>query len=851
MSNFIPHTAPAKTLDTLPLMHPGRPVGRDEVFKTIYAHLQGGQAVLLQGAEGTGKTTIAAALASAYVQQSGGVLWLNGSVSQLAGLLVQVGRAYRATEITNSEQPAAMAGAVAGLLLQHKPFIVLENARDAFAIGQFIDKCAPKLPVLILSDQELAGAWQTVPLGKLADVDALTLFKQKAGITDDKGDIDCYGIAKIAVYAPFPLVLTARAMVAAKQTPAEFFTVYNTIAQTLKGDGTLAAIATSYRALNGALQGLILMMGATFTGEASLTLLAMSSGVPQDAIDQAMSILSQLYLVERFTRYEQPYYRLHPLVYQFAQSTLKGSNRLDALQAKVKESTLAYAKQFGAQGKSHHNRLAAEMDNFSAIASWASENGERAVANDLITTLLQADEFVAERGYVYELLRLRQLASGSTSAFPAYGSEPALALDDEDDDDFDSGTFDIEDYDEENYEDVDDEEEELPYKRDLMSDDGDDEEDFEYPDADDTLPPAPTLPRLAEAPETLKTDALTSIDIEQLRTALQQAKQQRDTPRTVQILKAIGKVQIGQGKLEEALATHNEILQLVEQARDENATLETLEMLAALLAKTGNNQAAVLHAIRGVTLAETLADSVTRLNLLITLGDARQELGELDNAVRAFEQALTLARETDDTYHEALALYKLGYAQLDNGDPDESIRLLEESRELFKAQARRDYEGRVMGGLGAAYAEQERWSEAIRYYKSSLYIAREVRDHEEEALQLSNLGQAQVQAKQLPDALLSYRQALHLAYQSNKRDNIVTAILDLARLMMQSNRLLGICQLLLQDAENVEPNDRDVLQLRATVEEKLHQTGAQGLQQAPVNGTARDYAANAYALLDG
>ncbi len=832
MSDFIPHTAPAKTLDALPLMHPGRPVGRDEVFKKAYAQLQTAQPVLLHGASGNGKTTVAAALAAVYIQQGVGVLWLDGSVSQLAELLVQVGRAYHAKELTTSEQPTALAGAAASLLLQHKPFIVLDNVRDALPISQFLEKCAPKLPVLLLSDSELSGTWHSIAIGKLADIDALLLFKQKAGISDDKHDIDGYGIAKIAGYLPFPLVLTARAMVAAKQTPAEFFKVYQTIAQTLKGDGTAAAIAASYRALNSALQGLILVMGATFTGEAGLPLLAMASGVPQDAIDQAMTILAQLYLVERFTRYEQPYYRLHPLVHAFAQNTLKGTNRLESLQTKVKEATLAYAKQFGTRGKSQHNRLAAEMDNFIATAQWASEHGERTVANELMTTLLQADEFVSERGYVYELLKLRQLGSGSTSAFPAYGSEPALAPEDLDE----KEDFELEDYDEENYEEVEEDEAELPYKRDMLADDDEEER---APEADSTRPPA-----------ALKTDTLASIDLEQLRLALQQAKQQRDMPRTLQILKAIAKVQIGQNRLEEALATHNDILQLVEQARDEAATLETLEMLAALLAKTGNHQASVLHAIRGITLAETLKDDATRLNLLLTLGDARQELGELDNAARAFSQALTLARETGDRHHEALALYKLGYTELDKGDAEEAIRLLEEARELFKAQNRRDYEGRVMGGLGAAYAEQERWSEAIRYYKSSLYIAREVKDRDEEALQLSNLAQAQVQAKQLPDALLSYRQALHLAYESGNRDNIVTAILDLTRLMTQSKRLLGICQLLLQDAENLDPNDRDVQQLRASVEQQLAQAGAQGVKQAPVSGTARDYAANAYKLLD-
>ena len=135
-------------------------------------------------------------------------------------------------------------------------------------------------------------------------------------------NIDIYGLVKLLDYDPSAIVIAARAMVASKQTPAEYLDTLKQITASASGDATMAALTASYRALNDALKGLILMLGATFRGEASAELLSMISGAPIESINQAMTILSQLYLVEKFERHEAPFYRLHPEVYTFAQTWL-------------------------------------------------------------------------------------------------------------------------------------------------------------------------------------------------------------------------------------------------------------------------------------------------------------------------------------------------------------------------------------------------------------------------------------------------------------------------------------------------------------------------------------------------
>lgn len=815
MTDFTPHEAPVTDVNNLPVMNPGRPVGRDESLRDIYNHLQGRQAVLLVGDSGVGKTALAAALAAAYTQQPGGVVWLDGRDGALASLLVRVGRALNLTDLTTKEQPQAHIGLLANALTQHKPFIVLDNVRDALAVDQFIDKCADNLPVLLLSETALQGRWQSVTLEPLSDLDAVTLFKQKAGIApgDSTSDMDIYGITKLLDYLPLAILIAARGMVAAKQTPGDYYKTLQQVQGSVGGDATTAAIALSYRALNNALQGLILMLGATFRGEASVAYLATISNVPAESIKQATKILSQLYLVEQFMRYGDPYYRLHPLVYAFAQNALRGKNQLANLQQRVHDATLVYAQDHSETHNASHAHLAQEVDNFLAVGRWAADQGNRDTANLLVRLLAQADGFVSERGYVYELLRLREIASESSQAFRAYPEEiitPMPAdIDDDYDYDEDDGIFDT-----------------------VIED-------------DETLLPAQDL-----SADAFRTDRLQTVDLEQLHLALDQARQAGQLPQQVQILKAIGKIQTTRGQETEAINTYNSALALYDELDDDEGHLDTLNILAALLAKTNNSQAAVMHATQGLQLAKTVGEMDTRLQLLTSLGDARQELGETGEAVTAFSEALEIARTTDDTQNEAIILYKLGYAYLDNSDIDDAIHSLEQARELFKAQEQRGYEGRVLGGLGQAHSELERWGEAIGYYQSALHIAREVGDNDEERLQLSNLGQSQVQSGRLPDGLLSYRQALHLAYLSGQREEIVSAIVDLVRLMLRSNRLLDICDILIQDAITLEPDDRDVLQLKDQIDRARQEADARGIQQAPVVGTAQQYAANAYSLLE-
>lgn len=876
MPSFPAHEAPAHMAAALPITLHGKLIGREKNLAQVYSQLKTHQPVLIHGAAGIGKTALAGTLASAYTELPGGALWLPVDNNPLDALLVRVARAYGDQDIANADTPLGTVAAVASLLAGQKPLIVLDGRHDAGATAEFVRRCAEGLPVLVVADDLLEGPWTPHPLDRLDETAAVAMLRAFAGLDGQQGlDDDLDELASILDYTPLAIAIAAGTMRMTKQLPADYLLAFEQIPSSAGADAQLLALTVGFRSLNSALQGLMLMMGAVFTGQGSPELLSMVSGAPVETIQQVMAMLAASYFVERFERYDEPYYRLHDVTHTFAQTWLRGSGRLESLQNKVRDTLVAYVRKYSGD----HNRLAVEMENIMAAARWSADNGDRDTVNQMVVSLMQAGDFVHDRGYLYELLTLRRLAASFTTAFPAYpapapedtelpapspslwdapvqrGPESASAAvlpgsEDEDEEDFDSEALDEREAEEVTQGRYGPDADTLADEDELDEADLDALEDFdEDEDEDDFADDA-----FAEAEPALTGGAPGSLpdgELARLQAALRQARQQGDTAQQIELLGQLGRLYTERGQNNEAIPIYSELLAACEVLDDTEATLRTLDTLSALMVKTENSSAAVMHAMRGINLAEDLDDGETRMHLLVTLGDARQQIGDSGEAVRAYSQALEIARNTGDSQNDALILFKLGGAQLDNSDPDAAAQTWEQALMLFRAQGKRDYEGRVLGALGTAYGELGRWMEAINFHTSALHIAREVRDKEEEALQLGNLGYAAVEANQLGQAVLRYRQALHLAYQASNRDNIVSNLVDLVRLLTESPRHLAIARTLIDEALALDPNDREVTRLKDRVAAELQLAQANGVELIAARGTPQEYAANAYAQLEG
>lgn len=899
MAELKPLEAPVTAVADLPLRRPGRPFGRDSILKTLLSELQQNQKVALHGASGIGKTTIAATIASVYAQQANqSVLWLNSHNPLLAELMVRIGRAYRAHDMSASQNPLGKASALASLLNQHKPLLVLDGDIQASVLSALIERCAADIPVLVTTDAALdGGSWRNRLIGRLADSDAVLLFKQKAGIQNSQFDTIVYSIAERVNFEAYPLALAARSMIISRQSPHDFNETLHELLDSLDNRGAIAALTASYRSLNQRLRDLLLAVGGTLRGEGSAAFLSQVSGVTAASFDQAMTILSRLFLVDRFQRYGEPYYRLHPLVHDFLKTWSQNVNSIDLIRSDIKDAIRDYLATYS-QSPDANTRLAAEMDNFIATAHWAAEHGDRDLAAAIADVLSQQDDFVQSVGYSYELSFLQAISAGTAAEFLADSNEEAAAAEAAEDlahdADAEAQPADAED-EAELEDDMDDEAaagdsalvppgdaslqsmdiDQLRTALDLARQHDETGRQLEilkaiaglqisqgresealaaygevleiYESGEDKEGVLETLDALAEL--LIHSEAApAAIEQVKLRTALSLARQHQDTTRLLHILQAIGKVQISQGYENEAVATYSEILNIYEADEDRQGILDTLDMLAGLLIRAEATLTALTHIQRGLHLAEELGDKDTEMHLQTTRGDAHQELGESVSAVEAYELALSVARDRDDKQNEALILHKLGLAHLDAGDAARAIQVWEQANDLFKQQSRRAMEGQVLRGLGSAHAALERWSEAVNFHTSALHIAREIGDEDQEARQLRQLGQLLIEANRLPEALTRYRQALHMAYQAEAAEDIVAVIVELVTLMMRNSFLASIAELLIDDAMSYDADNRDVLRLRDEIALAKKQAAENSAALAEVAGTARDYAANAYRL---
>ncbi len=907
MAELRPLEAAVTTMSDLPLRRFGRPVGRDDLLRALLLRLRQNQPLVLHGASGIGKTTIAATIANVYAQQpEQSVLWLPVEEPPLVELLVRISRAYGALDICNASNPLGKRAAVAGLLQQHQPLIVLDGRIDEAVLNQFYDDCGGDLPLVVTSEKALAGgAWRNQAIGNLSEDDALLLFKQKAGIEGSEADSMAAAIVTQLNNEAFPVVLAARSMIISRQTPEDYHASLAALLEEHESQADSAALAASVDALNPRLRELLGQLGATPRGEASISFLRLLSDMPVSAIDQSMTILSRLFLVERFERLDETCYRIHPLVHGFLQAKFAEEDRLDDLREDVKTAVSDYLAAHCA-GPDALIRLVSELDNLIATAAWTADNDDRDLAGRIVDALSSVDGLVDEAGYAYELALLESLRDG-------------IELDFDDAEDLIAKPETDEDQAVERVEDVpggeDNETQNLAEVEDLEAEDGVDEstqpaaaDDSTFISIDDEELQSVNIDQLrtalhvasqnnetdrqlrilkaiakvqinqgrdneaagtyAEVLEIYETSAdkdgvLETLDalagllvssesapsvLEQvkLRTALTLARQHEDTSRVLQILEAIGKVQIEHKRENEAVATFNEVLEIHEDEEDKAGILGTLDMLGGLLVRTDAAVTALNHIQRGLHLAEELADRETEMFLRTTLGDAHRALGEAVTAIENYEMALTISRDRDDQQNEAHVLYKLGMAQLDAGDTRQAIEMLEGANELFKGQSKRDMEGLVLRGLGEINVELERWSEAVNFHTSALYIAREIQDKEGEAGQLRMLGKVLIQAERLPEALTHYRQALHVAYECEDAANIVGVIGELVNLMMRNQFLASISELLVNDGLAYDPDDRELLRLKSEVTAAKEIAAERGVALAVVAGTAREYAANAY-----
>ena len=273
--------------------------------------------------------------------------------------------------------------------------------------------------------------------------------------------------------------------------------------------------------------------------------------------------------------------------------------------------------------------------------------------------------------------------------------------------------------------------------------DGVDGEDMPEPfnaGEESTQPAAPVADDSTFVP--IDDDELQTVNIDQLRTALHVASQNNETDRQLQILKAIAKVQINQGRESEAMATYSEVLEIYETSADKDGVLETLDTLAGLLISSESTPAALeqVKLRTALTLARQHEDTSRVLQILEAIGKFQIDQERETEALATFNEVLSIHEAEDDKAGILATLDMLAGLLVRTDAAVTALNHIQRGLHLAEELDERETEMFLRTTSGDAHLALGEAVTAIEAYELALTIARNRDDQQNEANILHNLG---------------------------------------------------------------------------------------------------------------
>jgi tetratricopeptide (TPR) repeat protein/energy-coupling factor transporter ATP-binding protein EcfA2 len=889
MEHFTPSEAPIHETQRLPVVPPGKIMGRNQELGQAFAQIRAGAGVLLHGPSGVGKSALAATIASAFTTFTGGVLWWSLDRDSLAQLIVRLGRAYNARTIVDAPEPVDIIPQAAELLSRkEKPLIVLDGTPDLDAVREFARKVAPGTPMIVTSPEGGPGPWIPFQLNALSEDDAVALFMQAARLPQVSNLMraDIQGVCNMLDGMPLSLVLAGRHIQNEGQTPGEFL-------------GALTSTGVSHRPLGlhsifhqlpDALQGMLLTIGSTFAGQASTALLEYLQLAPRETVVYVMDMLATRGLVYRLPGADSAgCYAVHEGIHQFALDWLRDTQRLDSSLQRVHEAVLAYVEQHTDDTREDRAALVAEMPNIMGLAAYASECGEIVTLQRLSGAL--EDAFVSTGSYGYEIRMIRSLIDKVLESEEVIEPETPVeepvpevflspipeqpAEDDPLPDSMDADATVGEALLPGDAEPI------PPVSPDMPLDyiDGvgvydtipvdilpavpsgpapvkaEDEAVLEDAASSDDLPfedAAAGQPVVEDEPEAvppydLERDAAPSITINtalaDLLEASAMARESGDRTTLAAALSMLGHRWMRDNRLQQAKGAFTEALDIYEDQQDTDGMLRVLEALAGLSLEDGDLEQAVVHATRAENLAAE-EDTARHGHMLALLGDIRLELGESENAVETYSRALDVLQTAGDKVGQGVVKTKLGSVYLDQGDFAQASTLLGDALVIFDQTGRTNYKGRVLGSLGTAQGQLGNWDEAAVHHRDALAIAQDLNDVDEQERQLANLAYTAQALGDRAGMLVYYQAGLNLAFKSGRSDWLIRYLDVLGRMLMDDVNYVATAVSFMEAADALEPEQDERLRWLRRARRRLEHVQASGIEQIPPPDDIASWAAD-------
>ncbi|MCL4239097.1 MAG: AAA family ATPase [Anaerolineae bacterium] len=811
---------------------PGRPlqglVGRQADLDALHAALKTNAAVLLHGQPGVGRTALANALAASHIEHPGGVLWLDGRDETSLALANRVARAYGAAPASPGPDRAGGFAQARSLLEAQRPLIVLDGQVRLDAAREFVDVCAPGLPLVIAARHPLAGPWAPFEVAGLEREAGRALLLRLAAGAWDAGDDAAEHLAD--ALDGNALSLTVAGLQLAAGIGLEALLTQMPDLPPGPANRVMAMLMAAYRLLPQDLQGMVMLIGTAFAGEASDELLSDVTGAPTDGICARMRQLVERGFVAERMGADRPTFSAHEMVQRFAQAFLRGKRRLDTMRARHLHGLLVYVRRHSDEASAtQHERLAAEMPNIIAAGRHAALHHKADFLQELTQMLAPAGEesFVRACGFLaeYEWLRHLQGTPEAAEAGVLGGIVPEP----------DSPAPDSEPGDEAVSEDA-----QATVEAPLAEPDAEAGPVAEA-GAAEAVSEAADLP----VPETMPEEAAVAAEPAAAMPDEEPAGD-LELPSDTETLERLAREVKERGDPHETINRYAQAADSFKADGNVDDELAAIEALAMLSLEGERYEDVLAYVDQGVRLAQEADNPRREGELLVVLGDLQVTLERWEGAESAYKEAVEAFRPSEAWLDVGVALDKLGSVYWEMGRLQDAVMVWEQAVVLFERVERDDLLRDTLHKIADTRAESLEWDSARAGYERLLALARARGDQAAEHGQFMSLG-ALFEAQGDPaHALMNYRRALHVAFDLAQREPLGAALLALARLLTDDTVQLNRTLQLLEAAEAVLPDDSEIKRLLGRAKTRQERLMRGGVALPVVSNSLQDYAREAY-----
>lgn len=226
---------------------------------------------------------------------------------------------------------------------------------------------------------------------------------------------------------------------------------------------------------------------------------------------------------------------------------------------------------------------------------------------------------------------------------------------------------------------------------------------------------------------------------------------------------ATGVRRMEDGRFEEAIAEHLEMLALCEELCDREGEATALHNIAMAHEGLGNHEEMFEYMKRTLAIHEEIGDPSYEAQTLNQIGVALHDRSLYAEASEHLERALSIWKEIGGQDGETIVLNNLAATQQKRGQLDEALATYEQALALHEGLGESEAIASSLNNIGTIYRSQSRHDEALHYFE----LARKAAGPAWEATALANTASVHHARSRYPEALETYERALALCEEAN------------------------------------------------------------------------------------